>query len=459
VRILEKQDLVPENGSHRSSVDRSSIECVYRNAMLLNGVGEFDGPTDILINQHGLIEHIGRNIKSESPSIDFTDLWLMPGVVDCHDHVALSTMDVSESLRTPITLWALSAAENARKTLMGGVTLIRDASGADAGVRTAIERGHIVGPRLLVSTVALTQTGGHVDGFLAGPGIEMAAEYLVPNYPGRPPVVVDGPDEMRKAVRAILRAGADWVKLTTTGGIISEHAQTLVPEFTMVEITIAVEEARRRGKSVMAHAYGGEGATNAIDAGVRSIEHGTFLTEEQLAMMRDRSCWLVPTLSVLYDILRWRDEGSLPAFAQAKARDLEGQIGTVVAAAREAGVRIALGTDFLTREQHGHNLREIYYLKQAGLSAADALLAATSWGAELCGLSESRGRLAPGYVFDAIILDEDPGDLEIFMRADTVSGVFLGGRAMKRHQRFADSIATTVSRDHAPTSDEDPRTL
>lgn len=417
---------------------RRSRECLYRNATVLDVDGTFVGPRDVRVGADGVISELGVDLRADGPSFDCTGLWLMPGVFDCHDHLALSSTDPMESLRTPITLWAIAAMENARKTLLAGVTGVRDASGADPGMRTAIERGHAIGPRLLVSTVALTQTGGHVDGFLAGPAFEMSAEYLVPEYPGRPPVVVDGVDDMRKAVRAIVRGGADWIKLTTTGGIISEHADALGPEFTPEEVGVAVQEARARGRAVMAHAYGGDGADNAIDAGVRSIEHGTFLSDEQLTRMRDAGCWLVPTLAILHDILAWRDAGTLPAFAAAKAAALEGRIGSVVAQAREIGVKIALGTDFLTREQHGTNLREIAYLHQAGLSSAEALLVATSRGAELCGLQSTHGRLAPGYVFDALVLDRDPSDLEIFLRADAVAGVYKDGWPVKLDRGLAE---------------------
>ena len=167
-------------------------------------------------------------------------------------------------------------------TLESGVTFVRDLCGADRGLRDSIELGFVPGSRLQISVTMICQTGGHGDGWLEGPGWEWS---LIPEYPGRPPAVVDGPDEMRVAVRETLRAGADWIKLATTGGLVSEHDQPLVPELTPEEIQVAVFEAGRKGKGVAAHAYGGEGLSNAVAGGVRSIEHGGFLTEEQAAAM------------------------------------------------------------------------------------------------------------------------------------------------------------------------------
>jgi imidazolonepropionase-like amidohydrolase len=238
-------------------------------------------------------------------SLDFSDLWLMPGVFDCHDHIALFSVDGYENLRRPVTAWALEAAHQARRTLHAGVTFVRDCGGADVGMRDAFARGHVEGPSLLVSIVLISQTGGHGDGFLAGPGLETSSGYLIPDYPGKPPFIVDGHESMRRTVRAVLRAGADFIKLATTGGLVSDHDLPLEPQFTQEEIRAAVFEASRRGRHVAAHAYGGEGLDNAVRAGVRSIEHGGFLTEEHAAAMAKAGCWLVPTLSAMRDTLEW----------------------------------------------------------------------------------------------------------------------------------------------------------
>ena len=400
---------------------------------MLDASGSFEGPLDVHVAA-GRVAAVGKDVAADgAPAFDFSDLWLMPGVFDCHLHLGMSTADAGETLRTPLTAWALETAANARKTLEAGVTSVRDLAGADAGLRTGFDRGWVPGPHLQISIVLLSQTGGHGDGFLAGGAIEAG---LTPDYPGRPPQVVDGVDGMRQAVRQVLRAGADWIKLATTGGLVSEHDRPLVAEFTREEIEAAVFEARRKGKPVSAHAYGGEGLDNAVEAGVRSIEHGGFLTEEQAVRMAERGCWLVPTLSAMRDVLRWAEEGKLTPAQCRKILDFGLEIGEAVRIAKAHRVPLACGTDYISREQHGGNLEEIALMHDAGLTVEEALLAATAGGAELCGVADDYGRLAPGYVFDAIVLDEDPGDLSAFREPGAVTGVFKDGAPAVRHPRL-----------------------
>jgi imidazolonepropionase-like amidohydrolase len=179
---------------------------VLREANVLDEVGSFSGPLDVHVAR-GHIVAVGAGLHAEDvPSFDFSELFLLPGVFDCHDHVSLSTVAVGELLRTPVTQWAIEAAKNARLTLESGVTFVRDLCGADRGLRDAIDLGFVPGCRLQIAVVMICQTGGHGDFFLAGPGMEWS---LIPDYPGRPSWVVDGPEEMREAVRATLRAGTD----------------------------------------------------------------------------------------------------------------------------------------------------------------------------------------------------------------------------------------------------------
>lgn len=195
---------------------------MLRAATILGLDGEFEGPLDVVVHD-GLIERIGSGVTAVSDAfvLDAAGLWLMPGVIDCHLHAGIPSYDELELLHTPISQRVLETAAILRRTLEAGVTSARDAGGVDVGVRDAVASGLIPGPRLQVSVVALGATGGHGDGFLAGPGFECAVDYVVPDYPGRPPFLVDGPAEMRKAVRLVLRAGADWVKLLVTGGVLS----------------------------------------------------------------------------------------------------------------------------------------------------------------------------------------------------------------------------------------------
>lgn len=406
---------------------------VLRGAQVLDAGGGFVGPLDVHVHE-GRVAALGTNLDAPGAvEVDCAGLWLLPGVFDCHDHVTLSTVAMLEILETPASQWALESARNARRTLEAGVTFVRDLAGADRGIRDALAVGIVPGPRLQISVTLICQTGGHGDAYLRGAGLETS---LTPESPGRPPYRVDGPDSMRAAVRATLRAGADWIKLATTGGLVSEHDEPLVPELTREEIEVAVFEARRKGKHVAAHAYGGEGLTTAVEAGVRSIEHGGFLTEEQARLMADRGCYLVPTLSAMRDCLRWAEEGALTPTQCRKILDLGLDLGECVRIAKEYGVPLASGTDYISRDQHGNNLEELSLMREAGLTPEEALLTATVSGAELCGVAHERGRIAPGCVFDAVVLDADPGDLGVFRSPGAVGGVFQAGQAVVPHERL-----------------------
>ncbi len=406
---------------------------VLRGAMVLDDGGEFSGPCDVEVID-GRVRRLARELRTEATSYDFAGLWLMPGMVDCHLHAIATSLNTMELLRMPLSERVLQAAAMLRRILEAGVTLGRDASGIDAGIRNGVRRGFVPGPELQIALGALSETGGHYDGYLHGLNVPMSTGYQVPDYPGRPPLVVDGPDEIRKAVRQLIRARVDWIKLCTTGGIVSGTGGA--SQFTREEIFLAVAEARRRGKPAMVHCYGGEGLRNAVEAGVRSIDHGVFLTEVDAALMKAHDCWLVPTLTIQQDIKQWANSGKLGPAAAATVKEIEPIFGQSVKIAHAAGVKIALGSDFISSEQHGTNLREIASVADAGLSVGEALLAATRNGAELLGVERDHGRIAPGFLFDAIVLDSDPSDLA-FARNGRVDGVFKSGIPVRAHQRLS----------------------
>ena len=421
----------------QSLVNVSPLSSIcLRGVHVLDERGGFAGPVDVTVRA-GVVEKVGAALPlGDHLDVDeFEGLWLMPGVFDCHAHLACWDDDTLANLQMPVTKWTLGLAANARRLLELGVTFVRDPGGADAGVRDGIAQGLVPGPTMQVAVSVLSQTGGHADGFLPGPGLEMTNGFLMFEYPGRPPHVADGVDGVRLAVRKILRAGADWVKICTTGGLLSpglDHPDA--PEFTPEEIATVLVEARRKGKPVMVHAYGGEGLTLAVEAGVRSIEHGLRLTEEQAAAMAANGCRLVPTLAVMHELVAGAAAGLFSESVTRRIEEIRPIIGDAVAIARAAGVRIAVGTDLITQ---GANLRELVYLHESGLTPAEALLAATSEGAELCGVGDHLGRIAPGYQFDAIVLDEDPSELAAFHRSAPAAAVWQRGRIVHRRAAAA----------------------
>jgi imidazolonepropionase-like amidohydrolase len=399
--------------------------------------GSFGPPVDVSVID-GRVAGLGRRLRPAAgqPRLDGSGLWLLPGVFDCHLHAGLASFDQLELLRTPISRRVLETAHTLRRTLAAGVTFVRDAGVADAGIRDAVAAGLVPGPELQVSVVALGATGGHGDGFLAGPGLDCPVDYMLPDYPGRPPYLADGPAEFRAAVRRVVRAGADWIKLLATGGVLSAAGGEFLAELGEDEIKSAITEAASRGRPVMVHALGGPALRWAVEAGARSVEHGVFLTEADAALMAARGCALVPTLAIYDQLDTMARTGQLAGPRADRARAVGARLGDAVAIARDTGVPIALGTDFGHRDDHGRNLAEIALLHRAGLGIEAALLAATAGGAGLCGVGDRLGRIAPGYQFDAILLDEDPADPAIFTRPGCVTGVFQRGMAVVPHHRL-----------------------
>src|SRR4051794_38177402 len=228
----------------------------------------------------------------------------------------MSGVDVLRALQTPFSYPFYEAVHNLRRTLVQGITHVRDAGGADLGVAEAVRSGLIAGPRMQIAISMLSQTGGHGDGWQLGGG----ALPLFAPPPGRPAPVVDGPDEMRRTVRQLLRAGADVIKVATSGGVLSARDDPRHPHFRPAELDVLVEEAEAAGVFVMSHAQGADGIKAAVQAGIRSIEHGIFLDDEAIDLMLERGTWLVPTLSAPRAVLEAGGGGAaLPEAMLAKA--------------------------------------------------------------------------------------------------------------------------------------------
>jgi len=265
----------------------------------------------------------------------------------------------------------------------------------------------VPGPHLLLAVNIVGQTGGHTNGWFPS-GFDLP---IILPHPGRPAATADGVDELRKVVRSLLRAGADVIKICTTGGVLSPRDDPTHTQFSPAEIEVVVAEAAAAGRVVMAHAQGTAGIKNAVRAGVRSIEHGIYLDEEAIDLMLAHETWLVPTLVAPRAVLAAAAAGaSLPQTVVAKAREVAEAHVESVRAAVTAGVNLAMGTDSGVGP-HGHNLDELMLMQECGMTPAQVLAAATSSAARLCGLQDRTGRVAPGLAADLVVVEGDALEL------------------------------------------------
>jgi imidazolonepropionase-like amidohydrolase len=360
--------------------------------------------------------------------LDRPRLTMMPGIIDCHDHLAHLGKDMKRRLGTDPSLAVLQTGRWATETLMTGVTAFRDAAGVDLGVKMAVESGVIAGPRLFISLVIITQTGGHGD--LMQP-CGLSADF--PRLPGIPDGIVDGVDACRRKVREVIRMGADCVKIATTGGVGSPTGGPTTKQFTLDELRAMVDEAHAAGKPVLVHAHGGEGLRMCLDARVDSIEHAALAEDRDLERMADLGIWLVPTLSVTHRLKEAldRDPNALPAYSAAKLPAVFEAQKRAFKRAIECGVKIAMGTD-AGAMGHAENTRELVYMVQGGMTPMQSIVASTKMGGQLLGMGDQLGTLEPGRLADLILVDGDPlADIGVVARPDRVKLVMKGGVVYK----------------------------
>jgi imidazolonepropionase-like amidohydrolase len=378
------------------------------NGTLIDGTGRAALPDAAMLIEDNVIQSAGREVEVPRPEgsreIDARGGWILPGLIDCHVHFLLEGVNVAQAMATPISLEFYRAIDRMRRTLDAGVTSVREAGGADLGVKRAVEDGLIAGPRLQISISILTTTGGHVD-FTMRDGTPFQ---LLPSYPGRPDGRCDGADEVRKKAREVLRAGADVLKVCTTGGVLSPTDHPEFTQFSPAELEALVQEgAYRRGTKVMAHAQGAEGIKNAVRAGIHSIEHGIYLDDEAIDLMCARGTFLVPTLLAPVSVIEIGRDTGMPEWALRKAEEVYAAHRESIAKAHKAGVRIAMGTDAGVFP-HGCNLRELALLTEVGLSPMEALVATTRTAAECLGWQDRVGTLEPGKLADMVVTRDDP---------------------------------------------------
>ena len=397
------------------------------NAYLIDGTGgPAKGDQTVLIDGERIAEVGAREEVTIPPTADVTDLGgmtLLPGLIDCHDHIAGSVYGLVGrwELDAPPSLRHLRTAEVLRKTLDTGYTAMRDAGGLDKGFQTAIEGGLIPGPRMVLSLSIMSPTGGIGD--WASPSGHRRPE---PGNVSLPPGVANGVDAVRAKVRELDRMGADVIKFATTGGASSRpgHGPKDIA-FGRDEIFAVVEEAHALGKRAMCHAIGGPGLRLAVEAGADSIEHGSYLDEDPdlLPMMADKRTFFVPTLTV-YAFHRKAPEPHFSARAQAMYTHQTESIQKAL----ELGVRVVAGTDAGGYE-HYINAQELQWLvEHGGMTNAQAIVSATGWGAECLGLEKDIGTVEPGKLADLVVIEGDPLlDITLLQDQSRVRVVMKGG--------------------------------
>ena len=377
-------------------------------ARLLDARSEEPLPGDtLLVDEDGRITDVGASrsrIPDDALVIDAEGRTVVPGLIDCHVHLWGSHEMLHDVVRRSYSEVVARMLRCGQAFLESGVTTARDAGGTPAGVKRVFASREFPGPRLQVSVMPLSITGGHGDGQTPA-GIDLTGDV--------PPVemplgIADGVDEVRRVVRRQIRAGADWIKVMATGGVYSLMDAPDAVQYTVEEMRVMVEEAEHAGlHGVMAHAENAAGIKNALRAGIRSIDHGDGLDDEAIDLMLERDVPLVPTFLIIEEMLREDrvDSGITPPWAVEKVRVLVEEIEPRFRHAVERGVRIAMGTD---GGVGSHLPTELSLMVEHGMSPLASLRAATIDAARLLGLDGEIGTLEAGKAADLLLVDGDP---------------------------------------------------
>jgi imidazolonepropionase-like amidohydrolase len=389
---------------------------VLSGARIIDGTGGEPVRGRSVVVEKGVIVGVVDDARAPRGSrMDLAGHTLLPGLINCHVHLCLGAeADPVRPVREePLATTAIKALVRARQTAEAGVTTVRDLGGreyVEIAVRRAIKDGLIDGPRIVAAGRPVCMTGGH--------GHWLARE-------------ADGPDDARRAVREQLKAGADVIKIIATGGVMTPGVEPGSPQLTLEEMRAAIEEASRAGRRTAAHAMAATGIRDAIAAGITSIEHGIYLTEEIVAHMRRDGTFLVPTLNAPAAIAAGGLAAGIPDFMVRKSELVVPPHVASFQLAHRAGVRIAAGADSGTPLNfHGSLLPELSLMVKYGMTPLEAIRSATATAADCLGLGEAIGRVAPGYAADLIAVTGDPAE-RIEALAD-LRLVLVGGRSLLR---------------------------
>ena len=386
-------------------------EILFKNMKLLDPrEGSLRSGCQVLVRDNMIAEVSNGAIDVGDPEVfDLNQHTLMPGLIDCHVHVtsvrlkwAMNSLHhVRPTFATAVTL------DKLRQTLMRGFTTVRDTAGADLGHKEAVESGLFIGPRLFVSGRAISQTGGHGDMRSRIDHCEpCGCFHTIGAMSGGMGRIADGVAEVRRAARDEIRLGADQIKVMASGGVGSPADPIHFVQYSMEELQAIVDEAQRADTYVMAHAYPAAAIRRAVEAGVRTIEHGNFIDEETAVFMAEKDAYLVPTLVTYYMLSKYGRELGYPEASLAKGEEVLAVGTRSLEIAKAAGVKIAFGTD-LMGEQDKHQSEE-FLIRSQVLSAAEIVHSATIIGAEVLRMEGRLGVIAPGAYADLLVVDGNP---------------------------------------------------
>lgn len=391
--------------------------------------GNVEGKATIIIAGDSISEVRSGWVEPEAGArlIDLRDSWVLPGLIDMHVHIESETnprkyMEAYVFEKADI---AYRAQHFAEVTLHAGFTTVRDlgGTGVNVSLRNAINAGYVKGPRIYTSRKSIAVTGGHAD------PTNGAKEGLF-DVPGPEHGVANGPDDCRHAVRYQFKHGADMIKITATGGVLSEAKDGFRPAFSREELEAIVSTANDLGIMVAAHAHGDEGMRRAVEAGVKTIEHGTMMSEETMAIMIEKNAYLVPTITAGKSVA---DSAAIPGYypdiVVPKALFIGPKIQATFAKAYKMGVPIAFGTDAGVF-QHGKNALEFGYMVEAGMPPMKAIQSATTVNAELLGMKDKLGVIKKGALADLIAVAGDP--VKEIRSLQEVTWVMKGGIVYKK---------------------------
>jgi imidazolonepropionase-like amidohydrolase len=363
-----------------------------------------------IVIENGSVKSVGPMAPAPD-HIDLSNRSCLPGLIDMHVHLTSETQPALDAYRDRLSAdpadMAYRSVKYAERTLLAGFTTVRDLGAEQAlnvSLKRAIAAGSIPGPRMFTAGKSIATTGGHADptnnlSHFLGEAI---------GTPGPTDGVIDSPEQGRQAVRARYKEGADLIKVTATGGVLSQAANGQNSQYTEDELRAIVSTAKDYGFRVAAHAHGAEGMKRALRAGVDSIEHGTLMDDETIALFKKTGHWYVPTISAgRYVADKAKDPHYYSALVRPKAAAIGPQLQATFARAHKAGVKIAFGTDAGVFP-HGENAREFGYMVEAGMTPIEAIRAATVHAAALLDQGQRLGRVEPGFAADIVAVDGDP---------------------------------------------------